>query len=100
MVSVTMAPPMQPAKLMPTCVMTGTRLLPTAWCSMAERLEAPFALAVLMKSWRRTSSILVLLMRIMEARVFAPSTSAGRMKCLREPTPVAGSQCSTRQNRI
>ena len=33
MVSVTMAPPMQPAKLMPTCVMTGTRLLPTAWCS-------------------------------------------------------------------
>ena len=37
-------------------------------------------------------------MRIMEARVFAPSTRAGRMKWLRLPTPVAGSQPSVRQN--
>ena len=48
MVSVTMAPPMQPAKLMPTWVMTGTRLLRRAWRLSTRAREAPLERAVRM----------------------------------------------------
>ena len=44
--------------------------------------------------------MLVRLMRIMAASVFAPSISAGNTRCRHPPTPVAGNHLSITQNKI
>lgn len=98
--SVSIAPPKKRSRLKVPPVITGIKAFLNTCFMMTTLSFCPFALAVLTKSWRITSSMLERVILATTAVLCIPSARAGIINCLKLPKPEGGSHPRLTENRI
>lgn len=91
-------PPKTIPKLMPITVKTGMIAFFKACLKITLVSEAPLARAVLTKSWRRTSSMLDLVILMIWAEFTSANVMAGSTKLFTPSNPLDGNQPSFNEN--